>query len=72
MWNGAEEKDRLPEGRIDLAYSLRASDWRGTPQVQMEFVDFRMLTRQPVEVKGSQLEVMITETRMIFLKFSPT
>jgi single-stranded-DNA-specific exonuclease len=57
-WNGAEEKDSLPEGRVDLAYSLRASDWRGTPQVQMEFVDFRMLTGQPVEVKGSQLEVI--------------
>jgi single-stranded-DNA-specific exonuclease len=57
-WNGAEEKDSLPEGRVDLAYSLRASDWRGTPQVQMEFVDFRMLTGQPVEVKGNQLEVI--------------
>ncbi len=57
-WNGAEEKGSLPEGRVDLAYSLRASDWRGTPQVQMEFVDFRMLTGQPVEVKGSQLEVI--------------
>ena len=57
-WNGAEEKDTLPEGRFDLAYSLRASDWRGAPQVQMEFVDFRSLAGQPVEVKGSQLEVI--------------
>jgi single-stranded-DNA-specific exonuclease len=57
-WNGAEEKDSLPEGHIDLAYSLRASDWRGTAQVQMELVDFRMLAGQPVEVKGSQPEVI--------------
>jgi len=57
-WNGAGEKDTLPEGRLDLAYSLRASDWRGTPQVQMEFVDFRTLTGQPVEVKNSQYEVI--------------
>jgi single-stranded-DNA-specific exonuclease len=57
-WNFAEEKDSLPEGRIDLAYSLSASDWRGTPQVQIEFVDFRMLAGQPVDVKGSQLEVI--------------
>jgi single-stranded-DNA-specific exonuclease len=57
-WNGAGEKDTLPESRIDLAYSLRASDWRGTPQVQMEFVDFRNLAGQPVEVKTSQYEVI--------------
>ncbi len=57
-WNGAEEKDTLPEGRIDLAYSLRASDWRGTPQVQMEYVDFRIPAGQPVEVITSKLEVI--------------
>jgi single-stranded-DNA-specific exonuclease len=57
-WNGAGEKDTLPEGRLDLAYSLRASDWRGTPQVQMEFVDFRKTAGQPVEVKNSQYEVI--------------
>jgi single-stranded-DNA-specific exonuclease len=57
-WNGAEETDALPEGRFDLAYSLRSSDWRGTPQVQMEFVDFRGLAGQPVEVNRRRLEVI--------------
>ena len=57
-WDGAQEKDNLPEGRFDLAYSLRASDWRGAPQVQMEFVDFRSQTGQPVELKGSPLEII--------------
>jgi single-stranded-DNA-specific exonuclease len=57
-WNGAVEKDTLPEGRFDLAYNLRASDWRGKPQVQMEFVDFRSLEGEAVEVKGNQLEVI--------------
>jgi len=57
-WNGGEEKDSLPDGPVDLAYSLRASDWRGTPQIQMEFVAFRSLAGQPVEVKGSQLEII--------------
>jgi len=57
-WNGAEEKDTLPEGRFDLAYNLRASDWRGASQVQMELVDFRNLAGQPVEIKGRQLEVI--------------
>ena len=57
-WNGAGEKDALPEGRFDLAYSLRTSDWRGTPQVQMELVDYRSLAGQPVEVNRGQLEVI--------------
>ncbi len=57
-WNGAEEKDTLPEGPIELAYSLRTSDWRGASQVQMEFVDFRSIGGQPVEIKGSRPEVI--------------
>ncbi|MGD0750900.1 MAG: hypothetical protein ABSA23_05780, partial [Anaerolineales bacterium] len=57
-WNGAEEKDTLPEGRFDLAYSLRATDWRGTPQVQMEFVDFRNLSGQLVEVMASKFDII--------------
>ncbi len=57
-WNGAEEKENLPQGRIDLAYSLRASDWRGSPQVQMEFIDFRQLDTERVEVISRKREVV--------------
>ena len=57
-WNGAEEKESLPKGRFDLAYSLRAADWRGSLQVQMEFVDFRSLDVEKIAGKSRQLEVM--------------
>jgi single-stranded-DNA-specific exonuclease len=57
-WNGAEEKDSLPESSFDLAYSLRASDWRGSPQVQMEFVDFHRLGTEKIEFKSRQLEII--------------
>ncbi len=57
-WNGAEEKDILPKGRFDLAYNLRASDWRGSLQVQMEFVDFRSLDVEKIEVKNRQFEIV--------------
>jgi single-stranded-DNA-specific exonuclease len=57
-WDGAEEKDRLPAGRFDMAYSLRASDWRGVRQVQMEFVDFHSLEGQEIEVKRTKLEIV--------------
>jgi single-stranded-DNA-specific exonuclease len=38
-WNGGIED--LPEGVFDLAYTLRQSDWRGKPQLQLEFIDFK-------------------------------
>ncbi len=57
-WNGAEEKENLPHGRFDLAYSLRASDWRGSPQVQMEFIDFRQLDTDRVEIISQKREVV--------------
>jgi single-stranded-DNA-specific exonuclease len=57
-WNGAEEKDALPKGSFDLAYSLRASDWRGSPQVQMEFVDLHSLEAVKIEVNQRQFEVV--------------
>ncbi len=57
-WNGAMEKESLPEGPFDLAYNLRASDWHGAPQVQMEFVDFHTLETGRIEVKSRKLEII--------------
>jgi single-stranded-DNA-specific exonuclease len=49
-WNGAGEP--VPEGLFDLAFTLRTSDFRGTPQVTAEFVDWRELAAEtPVEIK---------------------
>jgi single-stranded-DNA-specific exonuclease len=55
-WNGAGET--LPEGKFDLAYTLRASDWRGSRQVQMEFVDFLLIKTPPVEIQSQKLEIV--------------
>lgn len=55
-WNGAGET--LPEGKFDLAYTVRASDWRGSRQVQMEFVDFRVIETPPVEIKSQRQEIV--------------
>ena len=57
-WNGAEEKDLLPQGSFDLAFSLRASDWRGKAQVQLELVDFRNLEPEKIEVHRAELEII--------------
>lgn len=40
-WQGADLA--LPEGRFDLAYAVRASNYRGQREVQVEWIDFRPL-----------------------------
>jgi single-stranded-DNA-specific exonuclease len=47
-WGGAGWP--LPEGRFDLAYSVRASTFRGQRDLQMEWVDFRPVEQGSVAV----------------------
>jgi single-stranded-DNA-specific exonuclease len=54
-WIGARES--LPEGIFDLAYSIRASDWRGSRQLQLEFIDCRVVEASPVELKDQKQEI---------------
>ena len=55
-WNGAGETQ--PEGKFDLAYNIRASDWLGNRRVQMEFVDFRVIDTPSVEIKNQKLAIV--------------
>jgi single-stranded-DNA-specific exonuclease len=55
-WDGGSEE--APTGKFDLAYSLRASDWRGVRQAQLEFVDFRLLEVELLEISSKNLEVL--------------
>jgi len=47
-WNGAGEE--LPEAPFDLAYTLRASNFRGARQATVEFVGFRAVETEKIEV----------------------
>lgn len=55
-WNAVNEN--LPEGEFDLAYNLRASDWKGVRQVQLEFIDLRSSHQQQIPVIKPQLELV--------------
>lgn len=57
-WGGAGEE--LPEeGSIfDIAYSLRASTFRGEKQVSMQFEEFRIVQEPPAELRKRQIEVL--------------
>ena len=57
-WSGAGEE--LPESgsKFDIAYSLRASTFRGQKQVTLQFEEFRVTEEKPVEVKKAKLEII--------------
>ena len=55
-WQGAGNP--LPEGRFDLAYSVRASTYRGQRDVQVEWIDARPVSAAAVEVVAPQLQVV--------------
>jgi single-stranded-DNA-specific exonuclease len=55
-WDGAAED--LPEGRFDLAFSLRASDWRGVRKNQIVWVDSRPTVSESVRLETKSPEVI--------------
>ena len=60
VWWGAVEED-LPEpgSRIDLAFSLRASTYRGQRQLAAEFIDLRLVQEAPaLEALAPQIEII--------------
>ncbi len=57
-WGGAGQE--LPETGtpFDIAYSLRASTYRGGKQVTLQFVDLRFTEERPVKVHPRRMEVV--------------
>jgi len=56
-WSGAGEE--LPEdgSRFDIAYSLRATTFRGQKQVTLQFEEFRVVEEKPIEIREQTLEI---------------
>lgn len=50
-WNG--NGLQLPEGRFDLAYTPRASNYRGEDQVSLEWIDYRLVNDEIDSIKLS-------------------
>jgi single-stranded-DNA-specific exonuclease len=43
------DSDNLPRGRFDLAYTVRANDYQGKRELQIEYVDAHPLEEEPLE-----------------------
>jgi single-stranded-DNA-specific exonuclease len=61
-WDGGDEP--LPEGLFDLAYVARNSSYRGTRELQVEWVDVRVCAEVEVEVEA-KAEVEVEDYRMV-------
>jgi single-stranded-DNA-specific exonuclease len=70
-WSGAGED--LPEtgSRFDIAYSLRASTFRGEKQVTLQFEELRVVEEQPIEIQKSKLEVRDMRLQASLLNLQP-
>jgi len=57
-WGGAGAE--LPEegSKIDIAYSLRASTFRGQKQVTLQFEEFRIVREAPLELRKRKIEIV--------------
>lgn len=55
-WQGAGFP--LPEGRFDLAFSVRASDYRGAREIQVEWVDARLLETEISLQPARRIEIV--------------
>lgn len=56
-WGGAGEELPPAESTFDIAYTLRATSFRGQKQVTLQFEDLRLVEEKPVEVKRAGMEV---------------
>jgi single-stranded-DNA-specific exonuclease len=77
-WNGAGEElpdpsSPLREGiKFDIAYSLRASTFRGEKQVNLTFEEFRVVEEKPVEIHKPKLEIRDMRVQPSLLNLQPS
>lgn len=57
IWWQADQ-ELLPAGRFDLAYTLRASNYRGQPEIQMEWLHARPIPEAVPEITARKYEAI--------------
>lgn len=71
-WGGAGEE--LPEdgSRLDIAYSLRASTFRGEKQVTLQFEEFRVVAGETIEIQKPKLQIRDMRLQPSLLNLQPS
>lgn len=71
-WSGAGEELPPKDSKFDLAYTLRATSFRGQRQITMQFKEFRVTEEMPVEVRGQRLEIRDLRLQSVTLNLQPS
>ena len=71
-WGGAGSNLPETEAKIDIAYSLRASTFRGQKQVTLQFEEFRIAEEKLVEVHKPKLEIRDMRSQSSLLNLQPS
>lgn len=71
-WGGAGEELPPADSKFDIAYTLRATTYRGQRQVTLQFKEFRVTEEKPVEIKESKLEVRDLRSQPATLNLQPS
>jgi len=59
LWWGSAGGELPEEGsKFDIAYSMRASSFRGVKQVTLQFEEFRIVEEAPPELKKRKIEIV--------------
>jgi single-stranded-DNA-specific exonuclease len=71
-WSGAGEDLPPTDTKFDIAYSLRATSYRGQRQVTLQFKEFRVTEEKPVEVREQRVEIRDLRLQSSLLNLQPS
>jgi single-stranded-DNA-specific exonuclease len=55
-WDGSSQQ--IPEGRFDLAFSIRGSNWKGVRQAQLVWIDARQVETESISVTPTKPQIL--------------
>ncbi len=56
-WNSADEELPDTETKMDVAFSLRTSTYRGQKQLTLQFQELRVVEEKPIEIRKSKIDI---------------
>ncbi|MFN8401797.1 MAG: single-stranded-DNA-specific exonuclease RecJ [Anaerolineales bacterium] len=71
-WSGAGEELPPKDSKFDIAYTLRATSFRGQRQVTLQFKEFRVTEEKPVEVRKADLDIRDMRLQNPLLNLQPS
>lgn len=71
-WSGAGEELPPKDTKFDIAYTLRATSYRGQRQVTLQFKEFRITEEKPVEIREAKLDIRDMRLQYTLLNLQPS